>query len=228
MSARAGGRSLWTRFHERYVLHSFSLDRIDVKLRPFLPEGPGFFVEAGANDGIQQSNTLYLERYRHWKGLLIEPIPELAAKCRVNRPRSLVENAALVPAGYPSEKIVLRACDLMSVVKGGMKSETEELEHVRRGGEIQGIETREIVCPARTLSAILDEHDIRRIDFLSLDVEGFELSALQGLDLARHRPRLILVEARYRDEIVSWLGARDYAAVADLSHHDVLFRSTRP
>src|SRR5262249_25629410 len=146
--------------------------------------------EAGANDGIQQSNTLYLERYRHWKGLLIEPIPELAAKCRANRPRSLVENAALVPAGYPSETIVLRACDLMSVVKGGMKSETEELEHVRRGGEIQGIEAREIECPARTLSSILDQHDIRRVDFLSLDVEGFELSALQGLDLARHRPRL--------------------------------------
>jgi len=38
----------------------------------------------------------------------------------------------------------------------------------------------------------------------------------------------MLIEARYRDEIVDYLREREYAPVADLSHHDVLFRSTRP
>ena len=132
-----------------------------------------------------------------------------------------------MPFGYPSDTVVMRYCDLMSVVKGGMKSEAEELEHIRRGSEIQKVEPREVVCPARTLSSILDQHRIERLDLLSLDVEGYELNALKGLDLARHRPRLMLIEARYRDEIDGYLGEHDYQPIAELSHHDVLYRDTR-
>ncbi len=221
------GRRVLRRLNERFILHSFALDRLDVKLRPFLRRDDAFFIEAGANDGIEQSNTLYLERYRGWRGLLVEPFPELAARCRANRPHSIVEHAALVPFDHPSDTVVMRYCDLMSVVKGGMRSEAEELEHVRRGSEIQRVETREVVCPARTLSSILDQHGIERVDLFSLDVEGYELNVLKGLDLARHRPRLMLIEARYREEIDAYLRARDYLPIAELSHHDVLYRSTR-
>jgi len=82
-----------------------------------------------------------------------------------------------------------------------MKSNTEELEHIRRGCEVQNIESRVIVSPARTLGAIIEQHAIKHIDLLSLDVEGYELQALKGLDLDRHKPRFMLVEARYREEI---------------------------
>jgi hypothetical protein len=77
--------------------------------------------------------------------------------------------------------------------------------------------------PARTLSAILDAHGIERVDLLSLEVEGFELAALQGIDFSRHAPRWLLIEARYRDEIDSFL-APHYDVSAELSHHDVLYR----
>src|SRR5215831_4591146 len=76
--------------------HSFGLNLLDVKLAEHLSSRRGFFVEAGANDGLAQSNTLYLERYLGWRGLLVEPIPELARLCRVNRPRAMVEECALV------------------------------------------------------------------------------------------------------------------------------------
>lgn len=221
------GRRLLRRLNERFILHSSALDRLDVKLRPYLRRDDTFFIEAGAYDGIEQSNTLYLERYRGWRGLLVEPVPELAARCRVNRPRCVVENAALVPFDHPSDTVVMRQCNLMSMVKGGMKSEAEELEHLRRGSELQKVEAREVVCPARTLSSILDQHRIERVDLFSLDVEGYELNVLKGLDLARHRPRLMLIEARYRDEIDEYLRAHDYLPIAELSHHDVLYRSTR-
>ena len=62
------------------------------------------------------------------------------------------------------------------------------------------------------------------IDLLSLDVEGFERQALEGLDLRRHRPRFILVEARFREEIDDLLLSH-YEAIAQLSHHDVLYRT---
>ena len=77
--------------------------------------------------------------------------------------------------------------------------------------------------PARTLSSILDQHNITSIDLLSLDVEGFELQALQGLDLERHKPHFLLIEARYRENIDAYLGSH-YKVLDELSHHDVLYR----
>ena len=47
----------------------FSLDQIiDNKMEKYLNYRDGFFVELGANDGFTQSNTLFLELKKNWKG----------------------------------------------------------------------------------------------------------------------------------------------------------------
>ena len=51
----------------------------------------------------------------------------------------------------------------------------------------------------RTLDSILAETGVTKIDFLSIDVEGLELQVLQGLDLNKHAPQLILIEEHRRD-----------------------------
>ena len=79
---------------------SFALNDIDRKLKPYLNFKNGFFIEAGANDGITYSNTLYFEKYYNWSGILIEPIPELVKRCRVNRPKCIVEQYALVSSDF--------------------------------------------------------------------------------------------------------------------------------
>jgi FkbM family methyltransferase len=205
---------------------SFGLMELDLKVKPYIDFRKGFFIEAGANNGVEQSNTMYFEKYLGWKGLLIEPIPELAERCRANRPSSIVVNAALVPFFYKELHVKMRYCNLMSVVKGGMKSLEEEDNHVQIGCEVQHINTYEVEVPARTLTAILDEYRIRNVDFFSLDVEGYELRALQGLDLDRYHPTYMLIEARYREEIDAHLKPW-YEPIAELSHHDVLYRYTR-
>ena len=214
--------------YERRVLRSFGLNRMDVKLRPFLDFDAGTFVEAGAFDGVAQSNTMYLERYRGWRGLLIEPVPEHAEACRRNRPRSHVEEAALVSFDFPDDFVQLRACSLMSVVRGGMKSEEEENAHVATASELLRLVPRDVRARARPLSAILNQCGITDVDFLSLDVEGFELSALRGLDLTLHRPALMLIEARYREDIDAYLARADYEPIAQLSELDVLYRRREP
>lgn len=140
---------------------SFALDYLDWKLKPFLDFKRGFFIEAGANDGVAQSNTLYFERYAKWGGLLIEPIPELAMKCKLNRPKCIVENCALVPFDYPHRKIRMRYCNLMSLVEGARKSDQEERDHIESGKKVQpGVEPYEVMVPAKPLSEILSAHDI--------------------------------------------------------------------
>lgn len=202
---------------------SFALNQLDLKLAPYLNFRDGTFVEAGANDGLNQSNTLFFEKYRGWKGLLIEPVPELAKRCAQNRPACSVENCALVADDYAAPTVPMTYCNLMSVVQGGMKSPAEEQNHVRIGCQVQAVESYKFEATARTLSQVLAQHGLERFDFLSLDVEGYELSALRGLDLQRFRPTWMLIEARYRDEIDACL-APDYEPVAQLALRDVLYR----
>ena len=204
-----------------------ALDQLDRKLVPYLNFKRGFFIEAGAHDGLNQSNTLYFEKRRGWTGLLVEPIPELAQRCRQNRPHAIVENCALVPLSLEGSQVLMRFCGLMSVVQGSMKSLEEELTHVRTGCDLQKLEPYEITVPARALSSLLDDHGIREVDFLSLDVEGGELHALQGIDFTRHRPRFMLIEARYRQEIEDFLEPY-YTRVAALTERDLLFQARRP
>jgi FkbM family methyltransferase len=205
--------------HER----AFGLDALDLKLAMHIKSSGGFYVEAGANDGVAQSNTLFFARYRGWRGLLIEPVPELAARCRALRPESIVEQAALVGPDHEGPTITVRYANLMSVVRGARGGEAEDRRHVAQGEELQGVSTYELEAPARTLSAVLDAHGVARIDLLCLDLEGYEPQALRGLDLERRRPEWIMVEAWDRAAVDALLAPR-YDPVALLSHHDVLYR----
>jgi FkbM family methyltransferase len=202
----------------------YGLDGLDKKLEPHIDFDNGVFIEAGANDGQTQSNTAYFARHRGWCGLLVEPIPELAARCRAARPESVVENCALVTSETDGRSVAMTYCGLMSVVDGGWSDPEAERAHVETGRQIQSLAPYHVDVPGRSLSALLDKHKMAHVDLLSLDVEGFERQALEGLDLKRHRPRFILVEARFRQEIDDLLSPH-YEAIAQLSHHDVLYRT---
>lgn len=186
-----------------------SLNGLDRKLERYLDIDNGFFVEAGANDGFQQSNTYYFEKLRGWNGVLVEPVPELAAECRKNRRGPVVE-AALVAEDTPGATVPIRFAGLMSVLANTTDSTIDPEQHVSTGLELQHLpRSYTVEVPARTLSAILDELGvIREIDLLSLDVEGAELGVLQGIDWRRHAPRFICVEVRQAEQLESLLCPR--------------------
>lgn len=226
---RSGLFSAWRdRLCPRGRRTSYALHQLDVKLEPHVRKRRGFFVEAGGNDGLSQSNTLYFERYLGWRGLLVEAIPALAEKCRRNRPRCIVENCALVSAGHAAPTVDMQYCNLMSLVKGSRPDMREEERHLEHGRQFlradESVQT--VTVPAKTLSRVLDEHGITRVDLLSLDVEGYEPEVLAGLDLARHRPAHLLVEVRDRAAIEKLL-APWYRTVAVLTqtpdYQDVLY-----
>ncbi|MBA3807483.1 MAG: FkbM family methyltransferase [Solirubrobacterales bacterium] len=190
---------------------------IDAKLQRHLPAS-GTFLEAGANDGYTWSNTYYLERFKGWSGVLVEGIPTLSAECRRLRTRSVVHNCALVEHGFPDEHVTMTYSDLRSLIAGS------EPEMERRA--LEEAETYAVQVPARTLDDVLAESGIGAIDFISLDLEGFEAPALRGLDLDRHRPSWLLIEVAGgggRAAVEEVLGER-YEAVEELSPADVLYR----
>ena len=204
-----------------------SLNGIDRKLERVLDRDGGYFVEAGANDGVAQSNTYYFEKMRGWTGTLVEPVPELAAECRRNRRATVVE-AALVAAEVRGATVDIHFAGLMSVLDEALGDAAATASHVAAGLKVQALSRTYVAkVPARTLSGILDETgNGREVDLLSLDVEGGELAALQGLDLARHAPRFICVEARARAAIDALLGCRyrTREILTDLgTYQDVLY-----
>ena len=216
-----------SRLLSRSTPRYYGLNELDRKLERYLDFDRGTFVEAGANDGVNQSNTFYFERHRGWRGLLVEPVPDLAERCRRNRPKAVVEACALVPFERAGETVTMTYANLTSIVRGAMKTPEEEARHIASGSALQNVAPYELQVVGRPLSELLDRHGLAPVDLLSLDVEGFELQALKGIDFTRHRPRFILVEARYREEIDAFL-APHYAVRDVLSHHDVLYEVKEP
>jgi FkbM family methyltransferase len=140
-----------------------------------------------------------------WKGVLVEAIPELARKCEYVRINSRVYNCALVSNSFPDDSITMRYAGLMSLVKG-IKDKDVEDAWIGRGAMREGIENLyEVEVPVRTLTSILDEVEPAHIDLFSLDVEGYELEVLKGLDLDKYRPDYILIEMHEKDAVLGHL-----------------------
>lgn len=204
--------------YSRPALHS-----MDEKLEKYLSKS-GFFVEAGANDGFHESNTYYLERFRGWTGLLVEPIPELYEDCRKERRNSRVVNCALVSSEYEKDSVALVYGNLISQVRESLTENA--LDRLRWTASRIHVAPYEVSVPARTLSSLLDEIGVAKVDFMSLDVEGYEAEVLGGLDLARHAPEFLLVEsltAAAREKVVACLRA-NFELVEALSPVDDLYR----
>lgn len=219
---RSYRRSLFEQMNsERYSKPAaFDLHR---KLLDYLP-AKGFFIEAGAHDGFFESNTYYLEKFKGWGGVLVEPVPELYRECVRQRPNTEVFNCALVSFDYSDPDLKMIAADTMSFVKRKTPTQDKRLELVK-----SWIEPDEISVPTRTLTSILDEVNATQIDFLSLDVEGYEMSVLQGLDFNKYRPRYILMEfflnESEREEVEAYL-SDFYVLCEQISPRDYLYKST--
>jgi FkbM family methyltransferase len=166
----------------------------------------GYFVEVGANDPERSSQTWHLEQ-RGWTGVLVEPLPELAARLRERRRARVYQVACSSPRN---------AGKLLTLQIAGAHSSLEPGYFVA-GTRICG----EMQVEARTLDEILIEAQAPQpIDFLSIDVEGHETEVLAGVDLSRWRPRLILVEDHAKHlRIHRALSARGYRWVRRTSNN---------
>ncbi len=151
----------------------------DLKQAFFAETRKGFFVEVGANEPRHISQTFALER-SGWRGVLIEPQPDLADALRRERTAQVFAVACSSPANAGSQ--------LTLHLAGGHSSFDANLN-------LAGVKPHgTISVPVRTLDDVLREAGATSIDFMSIDVEGHELEVLAGFSLERWRPRLLMIE----------------------------------
>ena len=141
----------------------------------------GFFVEVGVGNGVDLSNTHMLEKEYSWKGILVEPNKRYIDDIRSARSAFLEERAAFERSGC---KLVFE-----DVVNDGL--------HSRLAGSAKSmdVEVDQYEVETATLTDILEAQNAPSIiDYLSIDVEGAELSVLKGLDLKRYKIVFLNIE----------------------------------
>jgi FkbM family methyltransferase len=155
----------------------------DIIAEALLPEPQGFYVEVGAFHPITISNT-YLFYRKGWRGIVIEPVPSVAKLFQRRRPEDIMLECAV------SEEEGNRCFDIMR------SSETNRLSGSENTSESSKKPLRSIHVQCRRLDSILNEHlpSGQKIDFLTIDAEGHDLSVLRSNDWQTYRPRLVAVE----------------------------------
>ena len=205
----------YTRSKAEYFQDLWVLKELDFK------KG-GFFVEFGATNGVDASNTFLLERDFEWQGILAEPnivYHEALSKNRIcNIDNRLVWDIS-------GEKIEFLAMNesYISVAKQDSKLLDFNLSTKSRLELVQSI----------SLTDLLLEYSAPKIiDFVSVDVEGSEYRILKSfLDDGQFKVRLFVIEHNWRDDshrIRQLLENRGYElAFENISERDFWFRLKR-
>jgi len=204
-------------------------NNIDEQLSKFLTWENGYFIELGASDGIQFSNTLHLELYQGWRGVLIEPSPVEFEKLKLNRSGfNSFENCVCVENGFKKDELELIYSGFMTVDTNKKLGISSPEEHAELGATFIDTGIHRFKAKAMTLTDVLIKNRSPHvIDFLSIDVEGSELNVLKGLDLDKFPIKFILIETRELETIKLHLNNFNYKLVAHFSSQDFLFEKIR-
>lgn len=151
----------------------------------------GVIIEVGAFDGVHLSNSFSLEQ-KGWKSINIEPTPKVYKALEKNRPNSKNINCAIVG----NEEI--KEIDFYSEEIGVLSGCSFDEDDIKRRYKNRGLDytpPKQIKVKANTLNSIFKSENITSIDIISIDVEGFELEVLKGLNLNTYNVGLFIIEA---------------------------------
>ena len=149
----------------------------------------GCFVEVGAFDGENCSNTSFLADLG-WRGLYIEPVPLYAAACRARHQRNPGVTVLEDAIGAREQPVTLSIGHMLTTADPHMAHAFGKIDWAR------GLQSDyRLVVPQRRLESVLKEEKIARgWDLLVVAVEGGEQSVFESFDLDYWRPRMLIVE----------------------------------
>ena len=147
----------------------------------------GAYVDVGANDPDRGSVTKYFYE-RGWRGINIEPNPDLVAKLKAARPEDV--NLGIGIADKPGVLTFYRFPSESAL-------STFDAAVAREHKAKRKFDYDTMKIEVQTLTAVLAEHPLGDVgaSFLNVDVEGFERQVLSGIDLRRHPVSVVMAES---------------------------------
>lgn len=183
---------------------------------------PKLFVDVGCNVPVTHSNSLFFEKFLGFRTIAIDAMEELRAPWKDVRPQATFVSCAVgAHDGTTTFEVVEGAgVENMFSSVSGASSKVSELPRRPRS------------VPIRRLTDVLSELSVDEVGILGLDVEGYELPALQGLDFSRVHVHCLVVENNAVDglpsaEVRAHLQAAGFALAARIYNYDDIYLNIR-
>ena len=188
------------------------------------PKSPRVFLEFGSRDGIFESNTYWFEKALKWEGILIDAGRDYMHNLREKRSCRLNQRVgSCVFAALAAEEDKTLYWSSVDVVR-----EKPDLTRygVKHGSapEAQAPTVEDRAVKTMTLNHLLHHFGITHVDFMSVDCEGCEGVALQGLNLDHYHVDVFTIETPNCD--IAWmLNRRGYTMIVLPFSYDTFFVS---
>lgn len=175
-------------------LITYAQNREDLLLNAFFDDSEvGFYVDVGANHPVHESVTkLFYDK--GWRGMNLEPTPRLYELLRLTRPRDL--NVQVGVSDKPGS-LKFREYphgDGLSTFATEMQQNYEQANGFFNFFTSDYLEYE---VPVKTLAELFKEYKVTTIDFMKVDIEGYEYEALAGNDWKTYRPKVLCIEANH-------------------------------
>jgi FkbM family methyltransferase len=201
----------------------FSQEGEDIILdKVFFDKKNGFYVDIGAHHPVNFSNT-YKYYLRGWSGINVDAMPGSMQPFKINRPRDINLEMGVSDNGGV---LTFNVFD-----KPGLNTFDKEIAE-KHALELNAKLRQKIDVHTAPLAEILDMHipEGREIDFMSIDVEGFDLKVLKSNNWDKYKPMVILVESIdasidsiLQSDIYQFLKARGYDLISK-TFHTIIFK----
>ncbi|TAE16650.1 MAG: FkbM family methyltransferase [Bacteroidetes bacterium] len=167
----------------------------------FAHQKTGFYIDIGAYHPKTFSNTFFFYK-RGWRGMNIEANTGLYKKFTQFRKRDINLN---VGVARQEGTLDLYLCNIPA-----MNTFSEKVQQERIAQKLITPKGKQSIL-ALPLATILAQHlpDNQVIDFMDIDVEGFEMEVLESNDWEKYRPRIVLAE-EYERELASLEDSKVY------------------
>jgi len=179
---------------KKYIV-SYAQNREDVILDAFFPGvEKGFYVDVGANHPEHDSVTkLFYEK--GWSGINIEPNGRLFHLLQSERPNDI--NLQLGVSNHDDEldfREYVGVGDGLSTFSADMKQSYAKTQSTMSPFTK---DFHDYKVQVTTLAKIFAKQQVQVVDFLKVDVEGYEYEVLEGNDWQKYRPEIICIEANH-------------------------------
>jgi len=177
---------------------------------------PGTYIEVGAYDGKEESNTRFFDECLGWKGLLIEGNPKKYNALIKNRPKA--HKISFAPSCNETGSTVTFSTAVFTNagLKGFAKAYDEN-------------DNLQVDVPCGPLTPVLEAvfGDEKHVNFFSLDVEGAEKLVLDTIDFDKVQIDIMMIEVvnshcpkhqpcQVRDQVRAKMKALNYTKYSGL------------
>lgn len=167
----------------------------------------GYFVEFGATNGIDLSNTFLLEKNFSWKGILAEPGKKWWNTLNVHRNVATDNRCVWNKSG---EVLKFKEAAMGELSTLSAFEDCDHQSHLRREGVEYDVTTI-------SLMDLLAAHNApHTIDYMSIDTEGSEYDILSAFDFTAYDVGVFTIEHNYtqrRDDILALMEQNGYKRI---------------